>query len=111
MTGRFQSSLSVDDSLGPKELKRGASIEATGTDYFVLTQSVTTAAAAISIGNCASLRYVEFVNPSDSGATVTATMAPIVMKPGDVALLPVSTTLVTLQGTGACGVPSLGFEI
>jgi hypothetical protein len=94
-------SIQVGDSYLTGKVARTFAITPTGSASFAAIESVGTAAATMAIADCATLRYAGLYNPTDSGATVTATMAAIVLRPGDVAILPPANTLVTLQSTGA----------
>ena len=100
-TVNIDAGLSVSDTCGSKQVKRSTSLSLTGTNYVANRQVIGTAPETMAIGDCATLRYAAIINPADSGATITATCAAIVLKPGDPAVFPPGTSLVTLQSTGA----------
>jgi hypothetical protein len=81
-----------------------------GTHGISAVQDVTTTAEAMAVGDLANLKYAVVYNPTDSGATLTVTCAAQVLTPGDACLIRASSTEVTLQATGAMGVPYAGAE-
>lgn len=83
------------------QLSRSVSVAQTGTAYFSDVATVGTAAATLSANGCTSLRFLAVHNPSDSGKTITLTMAAIVLKPGDPALFPPANITITAQATAA----------
>lgn len=100
-TVQVNGQVQIVDAGGAKLTGRQFSFTPTGTKCFGGVQSVGTAAATMAIGSCATLSYVALVNPSTNTATITATCAPIVLKPGYVAVFPPSSALITLQSTAA----------
>lgn len=108
---QVQAQLNVNDGLGGKALNTNLSYAPTGQRFFVKTQVAGTAAAAMSLADLASMRYLELVNPSSNTATVTVTMAPIILKPGDIFIGPTSAAP-TLQATAAATeIASAGTEV
>ena len=81
-----------------------------GTHAINSQQDVTTVAESLSVGDLANLKYCTIYNPTDSAQTLTVTAAAQVLAPGDACLLRTSTTAVTLQATGAVGVPYAAAE-
>jgi len=107
-TVNIDAGLTVSDTCGSKQVKRSTSLALTGTNYVASRQVIGTAAETMAIGDCATLRYASIINPAASGATVTVTCAGIVLLPGDPAVFPPSTSLVTLQSTGASTEVAIG---
>jgi hypothetical protein len=79
-----------------------------GSHAISAQQDATTAAASLSVGSIATLKYATVYNPSDSGATLTVTCAPQVLAPGDAALI--RSPAVTLQATSAVTIPYAAAE-
>jgi hypothetical protein len=100
-TVQIQAKVGVSGTEGNVTAGRNFTLTPSGTKYLYNVQSVGTAAEALAVNDLGSLRYLGLVNPSTSGATVTVTMAAIVLKPGDSAAFPPASTAVTLQATGA----------
>lgn len=112
LTARINASIAPGDGLVSNTVGRALTITPTGQKHFAATQEVGTAAETLALADCATLRYVGLVNPSDSGATVTVTMASIVLRPGDPAVFPPGTSLVTMISTGtATPMATAGFEV
>lgn len=107
-TVNIDAGLTVSDGCGTKQVRRSASLSLTGTKYFADRQSIGTSEATISIGACASLRYISIINPSTNSATLTVTASPMVLRPGDPAVFPLGDTVVTIQSTGASTEFSVG---
>lgn len=100
-TLRPSGSLQITTPGGTRQVGSNLSITPAGTKTFCDMQTVGTAAATMAIGSCASLSYVSLLNLPANTATVTVSCAPMVLKPGYVAIFPPSTTLITLQATAA----------
>ena len=91
----------INDGLGSKQISQSVTLTPAGTKYICEIQSIGTATEALAIGDCSTLGYVMLAAPSTNTATVTATVAAIVLAPGQVALFKPSTSNVTLQATAA----------
>lgn len=101
--------VSTDDGAVPG-LSRSISLTRTGLPYVCQGQTVTTTPEAMVVGDCANLRYAAVINPAASAQTLTITVAAILLKPGDIAVFPPSTTAVTLQATGGLTCQAFGSE-
>jgi hypothetical protein len=106
----LRATVRVTDDIAATGLSAVLAITPTGARYFVGVQNVSTSPETLLIGDCASLRNVLIATPSTGGQTLTVTAAPIVIKPGDFACFPPSTTLVTLAATGSLNVSACGCE-
>jgi len=112
LSARINGSIETSDGLTKAQAGRSFSLTPTGTKHFASVQDVGTVAETLAIADLATLRYACLVNPSDSGATVTATVAAMVLKPGDVAVFPPSTSLVTMISTSTVTpMATSGFEV
>lgn len=79
---------------------KSVNITQAGTAFIQEVQEISTGTEVMSFGDCSDIRYCYLHNPA-TAATVTVSLAPVVLKPGDVMLVPPSSTTVTLQATGA----------
>ena len=91
-------------------LTRSLSLTQSGSRYVCQMQTVTTTPETMVSGDCADFRYASVLNPAASAQTLTVSCAPMVLKPGDVAVFPPSSTAVTLQATGAANVQVFAAE-
>ncbi len=92
--------VSTDDGPVPG-LARSFTLVKSGQPYLCQIQSVTNTPEAMATGDCADFRYAAIINPAASAQTLTVTAAPMLLKPGDIAIFPPSSTAVTLQATGS----------
>jgi hypothetical protein len=103
ITAQINGSLTLNDLYGAKQVQRQVSVTSTGGGFFARDFQAGTAAATLAHG-LATLRYANIVNPTDSGATITVSMAPAVLRPGDVLLAPPGAAAVTVQASGTATV-------
>lgn len=110
MTAQIQAALKVADDSANGGVSRAFNFTPAGTKWFSHINAATTAAATIAVSPLSTLEFVSLCNPSTNTATVTVSFAPIVLKPGYVALVPPSTVNVTIQATAACNIQTAGTE-
>lgn len=77
-----------------------ATLSLAGTAYQSAPFTAGTTTAVLSVGELSDIRYAYFHNPSESQTqTVTLTLASVLLRPGDVAVFPPGTALITAQAT------------
>jgi len=81
-----------------------------GTHAICSKQDANTTATPLAVGDLDDIKYCCLYNPSDSAQTLTVTHAAQVLVPGDACLIRASTSLITLQATGAVTVPAAAAE-